>query len=165
MSPVAAVYLHLGPRSLLVGRYFCCSLVCWQLIQRRNVGLFRYWTISNIPLFLLAAPTVWLLIYSAFSTYREIGNTNQTSRSRLRRAIIFRLAIPQVALAMLAVTNYHIQVITRLSSGYIVWYIWLAELLCRGTPGNQSWARIVVTWMVMYGIIQAALFASFLPPA
>ena len=63
----------------------------------------------------------------------------------------------------LAVTNYHIQIITRISSGYPLWYWWLANLLSddktAGTGKNS------VTFMVMYACIQGALFASFLPPA
>ena len=36
------------------------------LIQHRNVGLFRYWTLSNVPLFVLAIPMFTLLTISGW---------------------------------------------------------------------------------------------------
>lgn len=75
--------------------------------------------------------------------------------------MISQLAIPQMVLTGLAITNYHVQVITRLSSGYPWLYIWLAKQICRGWRQAEPSVR----FFVMYGLIQAALFASFLPPA
>jgi phosphatidylinositol glycan class V len=69
----------------------------------------------------------------------------------------------QVMLAILAITSYHVQIITRIASGYPIWYWWLARRFFSpkfSTSGNQ-----VVIFMVMYASIQAVLFASFLPPA
>ncbi|KPI37825.1 GPI mannosyltransferase 2 [Cyphellophora attinorum] len=116
-----------------------------------NVGLFRYWTISNIPLFLLAAPTLALLIGSGID-----GAV---------RAVYFRkspdayyLAIPQLILAVLALTTYHVQIITRIASGYPWWYIWLAAERPRSV-------KTAVRWMALYALIQGGLYASFLPPA
>lgn len=86
------------------------------------------------------------------------------------RDVVRRLLVPQFFLAFLALTSYHVQIITRLSSGYPVWYWWLACLSLddakRQTFG-RSWncAKIIIGWMVGYALIQAGLFASFLPPA
>ena len=30
------------------------------------MGFLRYWTLSNVPLFLIAAPMLWLLVQSSF---------------------------------------------------------------------------------------------------
>ena len=80
-----------------------------------------------------------------------------------------RLAAPQGLLAVLALTSYHVQIITRLSSGYVLWYIWLARRILAGSKENEKqdiWTnKIIVRWMVIYGLVQAGLFASFLPPA
>ncbi|EPS44809.1 hypothetical protein H072_1146 [Dactylellina haptotyla CBS 200.50] len=43
--------------------------------------------------------------------------------------LLFRLTIPQLILAILAITNYHVQIITRLSSGLPMWYIVMATAL------------------------------------
>ena len=73
-------------------------------------------------------------------------------------------------LAFLALTVYHVQIITRLSSGYVIWYWWLASKLVKrsrsqGPGGNWNAPKAMVYWMVSYTLIQASLFASFLPPA
>ena len=81
------------------------------------------------------------------------------------------LAIPQSVLALLALTTYHVQIITRLSSSYPVWYWWLAHVVIEErkqvlAPRNPVKVGIVIMrWMVIYVIVQGGLFASFLPPA
>ena len=89
---------------------------------------------------------------------------------RINQAIALRLAIPQIILATLALTIYHVQIITRLSSGYPVWYWWLASLILENRDTSlmgKKWstACIISKWMVIYAIVQGGLFASFLPPA
>ena len=89
---------------------------------------------------------------------------------RIDQAIARRFAAPQITLAGLALTNYHVQIITRLSSGYPVWYWWLASLILedqKTTVIRRNWsiALVISRWMVIYAIVQGGLFASFLPPA
>ena len=89
---------------------------------------------------------------------------------RINQAIARRFATPQIVLAALALTNYHVQIITRLSSGYPVWYWWLASLTLEdgetSLMGKKGSAACVISrWMVIYAIVQGGLFASFLPPA
>jgi GPI mannosyltransferase 2 len=73
------------------------------------------------------------------------------------------MAFAQVILASLAITNYHIQIITRLSSGYPLWYWWLADMLSHSKTAR--FGKNAIIFMVMYATIQGVLFASFLPPA
>lgn len=73
------------------------------------------------------------------------------------------MAVSQVILTTLAITTYHIQIITRIASGYPLWYWWLAGQL--GHSATVKFGGGVVVFMVMYASIQGALFASFLPPA
>lgn len=73
------------------------------------------------------------------------------------------MALAQVILTGLAITTYHIQIITRISSGYPLWYWWVANLLCNDKTSGTG--RNIVLFMVMYASIQGALFTSFLPPA
>ena len=149
----------------------------------RQVGLFKYWTLSNIPLFFLAAPMLCIMSLSAleawkfsdiviFQTTRKKREKQQDFNAKIEidPIIIQRLAIPQGILAVLALTNYHVQIISRLSSGYPIWYWWLAskiiansELDWRGRKWNIG--RVIVRWMILYALIQGGLFASFLPPA
>lgn len=156
-------------------------------IQARywNVGFLRYWTPANIPLFLLAAPTLFFLFSTTLTIIRlslKSGiNEQEGTPSHIvgMATSLLPLALVQAVLALLAVTNYHIQIITRLASGYPVWYIFIGLAIQSGSGNDQDMtngnikrllslpvsSRTVVGWMVFYGVIQAALFASFLPPA
>lgn len=157
----------------------------------RNTGFLKYWTFSNLPLFILAAPMLCILTSSGIWLYHQNvtisgrylarrklkageGPEGLTSNSeaslRTTKDPIWRLAVPQLVLAVMAFMIYHVQIITRLSSGYPVWYWWVASLIEK----NTVWPAYSITWepgkwivryMVIYAIIQAGLFASFLPPA
>lgn len=137
----------------------------------------------NIPLFVLAAPMLCIMSLSVLEAWKldDIGFIQTAGKRReklqdfrakaeLNQGIVQRLAIPQGILTVLALTNYHVQIISRLSSGYPVWYWWLtskmidnSELKWRGTRWN--FGRVIVRWMILYALIQGGLFASFLPPA
>jgi len=85
-------------------------------------------------------------------------------------ACLRRLAIPQVLLAALAITNFHVQIITRIASGYPVPYLWLAAIILQWQSPETSGksymiGQISVRWMVIYALVQAVLFGNFLPPA
>lgn len=151
----------------------------------RDVGPFKYWTLSNLPLFLLAAPMLTIMMVSsvwALGSIRQTHNTpvhrsGTTTESMAVEQKPYRLlrsfAVSQFLLAVLASTSYHVQIITRLSSAYPVWYWWLAsEIVKRGRdPASgigvkrRRWSVGLIRWMILYAVIQGGLFASFLPPA
>jgi GPI mannosyltransferase 2 len=82
--------------------------------------------------------------------------------------MLFRLAVPQGLLAVMALTSYHVQIINRISSGYPVWYWWLVSTAMASFQDSQKSRRglsVAVQAMVAYALIQAVLFGSFLPPA
>lgn len=118
-----------------------------------NNGFLRYWTVSNIPLFLLAAPCIRILSRSGTDAVLEQMSQNDNG-------LMLRLALPQLALTVLGFFTMHVQIITRLASGYPLWYIWLAQQMRLGESASY-W----VHFMVIYGMVQGGLFASFLPPA
>jgi GPI mannosyltransferase 2 len=102
---------------------------------------------------------LWLTIQSAVDViYKpEMVFTGHKPRSKL----LVALALPQLVLGILALTSYHVQIITRLASGYPIWYMWLAKRLQTDSKVT-TWT---IRWMILYGLIQAGLYASFLPPA
>ena len=97
------------------------------------------------------------------------NNRNAEANPRYRALRAF--AIIQLMIASAVLTSYHAQIINRLSSGYPLWYMWLSSVIVSaGESGTQASkirmvAKTIVRWMVMYSVIQGALFASFLPPA
>ena len=120
-------------------------------------------------MFVLAAPMTLVLIKTGVDALREgpssAGETKAESRPHGERLTLFirSMAVTQVILAILAVTNYHVQIITRLSSAYPVWYWWVARSLA--SQQRAKGASAIVVFIVMYASIQGALFAFFLPPA
>ncbi|RAL17107.1 DUF409 domain protein [Aspergillus homomorphus CBS 101889] len=138
-------------------------------------GFLRYWTLSNIPLFGLAAPMLAILMASGSQAlrgdFRKVaGEMRDSPQARLTDRLLRSLAVPQVVLAVLTFFNHHVQVITRMSSGYPVWYLWLACLLLQARSskedgGRNRKANLTVNYMVVYALVQGVLFASFLPPA
>jgi phosphatidylinositol glycan class V len=136
------------------------------LIPHRNVGFLRYWTPPNIPLFILAAPLLYILVTSGIENLAPLTVLKQQDRlikTADKSLLIQSMALSQLVLAVLAISTYHIQIITRISSGYPLWYFWLAQKL--ESPATSKTAGSIVIFMVMYAAIQGALFASFLPPA
>ncbi|KAL1839451.1 hypothetical protein VTJ49DRAFT_1489 [Mycothermus thermophilus] len=154
-----------------------------------NTGFLRYWTISNLPLFLLAAPMLTVLGVSGMAQLRgelvplssttaapksapseeksaKISSQRSPTSSSSIQSLLTAAAAAQVLLAVLAFTSYHVQIITRLSSGYPLWYWWLAgKLVQKSTHKDAILANRVVTFAVAYAAVQGGLFASFLPPA
>lgn len=78
-----------------------------------------------------------------------------------KSSLSIRLAAPQIVMAILAITTYHVQIVNRLCSGYPWHYIWLAEKIC----SKDRIGKYAVGFFVVYGLVQGGLFASFLPPA
>ncbi|GFF69547.1 conserved hypothetical protein [Aspergillus udagawae] len=137
-----------------------------------NNGFLRYWTVSNIPLFALASPMLAIMTYSALWTLNvESGRLAGAGR------VLRSLAAPQLILAILTFAKHHVQIITRMASGYPVWYFWIADLLIKeyssvrldkkeaGSQKQRSYASLAITYMISYAAVQGVLFASFLPPA
>ncbi|KAF2274743.1 GPI mannosyltransferas-like protein 2 [Westerdykella ornata] len=156
------------------------SIYTWVQDYYWNVGFLRYWTVSNIPLFLIAAPMLWLLSCTAITVLQGplvtlMSRTNKEPPIQLAdgagRICDFRhLAIPQLALVVAAATSFHVQIINRLSSGYPIWYIvvahWIAHQATSPAGRQHSlYSQFALRGAVMYAIIQGMLFASFLPPA
>lgn len=125
----------------------------------------RYWTWNQIPLFLLATPMLVIMIKSGLDVLRTSHRTATipVPNRRTMGPFVGALAASQVLVAVLAITTYHVQIITRISSGYPVWYWWVAA--CLMDKKRERAGSAIVVFMVMYAGIQGGLFASFLPPA
>ncbi|PWY94765.1 GPI mannosyltransferase 2 [Aspergillus sclerotioniger CBS 115572] len=145
-------------------------------------GFLRYWNLSNLPLFALASPVLAILVYSSVWALNvesglKIPSTTPQDfpTGQLTGRLLRSLAIPQIILAVVLFFCNHVQIIIRLSSGYPVWYIWVATLILDCYPAYPSarkkhlegrgCGQAIVQYMVIYAAVQGVLFASFLPPA
>ncbi|KAL7788186.1 hypothetical protein V8C37DRAFT_411754 [Trichoderma ceciliae] len=103
-------------------RPWCSRLVpsIYTFVQAHywNNGFLRYWSLNQLPLFLLASPMLALLIKSGLD-------------------VSFNLAI----------TNFHVQIITRMSSGYPIWHWWVANSLSNGK--SRKTGSLIVVFMII----------------
>lgn len=117
-----------------------------------------------------------LLLYTGLGflmpgLFVEVQSTKSTIQAdRFPTTCLQRIAIPQILLAILAITSFHVQVITRVASGYPLVYLWLASLLLepsklRGSLQRFGIVKATTSYMIIYALVQAGLYASFLPPA
>ncbi|KAI4124990.1 MAG: hypothetical protein LQ347_005520 [Umbilicaria vellea] len=115
----------------------------------------------------MATSAIWGMTRRSGSTREKTGDgkTAEGARQQERaRRVVLRLAIPQLVLAVMTLTTYHVQIITRLSSGYPVWYWWLASMMSQNREMvvfGKKWqlARVITRWMVVYAIVQGGLFS------
>ncbi|KAF1834334.1 GPI mannosyltransferase 2 [Decorospora gaudefroyi] len=159
------------------------SIYSWVQSHYWDVGLFRYWTLSNLPLFLLAAPVLGLLFTSSVTVLRScvqrplcghpVPQTSGTSTPRNATSAVCKLpelALPQLLLAVAATTTFHVQIVNRVASGYPIWYLIVATWLVNTkdtslTARHSQRAQCLIRGFIMYALVQGMLFANFLPPA
>ncbi|GIZ44919.1 hypothetical protein CKM354_000810300 [Cercospora kikuchii] len=155
-----------------------------------GVGFLKYWTLSNAPLFALTVPMLVVLVCTGYAALSKTGIDSlvepprsakedraqgQSNGDGLFRFIMSRLALPQLVLALLALTSFHVQIINRISSGYPVWYVVLAIIIqddketmkvdSSAVRFIRGHAQSLVRLSVMYAMVQGGLYASFMPPA
>ncbi|CAG9936678.1 unnamed protein product [Clonostachys rosea f. rosea IK726] len=159
--------IYCSPENGFDPRPWCSNTIpsIYSFVQEHywNVGFLRYWTPNQIPLFLLAAPVLYLLIASGLKLVRDPSLVVSPGENPQFRVFVQVLAASQAFVAVLAITSYHVQIINRISSGYIPWYWWIARCLMDKQTQKFGWG--VTVFMVMYAGIQGILYASFLPPA
>ncbi|KAK9450182.1 uncharacterized protein V1518DRAFT_195942 [Limtongia smithiae] len=140
-----------------------------------NNGFLKYWRTWQIPNFLFAFPT-WFLFWRSFLRYRNVP--------RFRPYVII-----QMLMFVMSLLFWHVQIITRVGTCMPLVYWHVAQRIYADEPLDDAsenirypltikgiirrgkadfkkhegaWAvRYMLTWI----LVQAVLFASFLPPA
>lgn len=143
-----------------------------------NVGFLRYWTISNIPNFILAFPPL-LLIFAFCGFYLSnslaiaphiilqirSNNKDVSPPPQLDSPFLSPSLLPHVlhalALALILTFNAHVQISLRLLPSLPLTY-WAAARLMVDFP---KWEKAWVAWSVLWGAVSCVLWAVFLPPA
>lgn len=120
-----------------------------------NVGFLRYWTLSQLPNFILAAPVIMLL------SYFSLRHITQHLLSKWKPTSITPHAIHALILTATLVFASHTQIILRLAASMPFTY-WSAAWLLVERPG---WGKWWVGWSVIWGSVSLVLWATFLPPA
>ncbi|KAG2072328.1 glycosyltransferase family 76 protein [Suillus decipiens] len=143
-----------------------------------NVGFLRYWTVSNIPNFILALPALlhmftfcWFYLSNLPATIHYIApqicsKTNEApSPPQPDSPFLSPALLPHVlhalALTLILTFNAHVQISLRLLPSLPLTY-WAAARLILDLP---KWGKAWVTWSVLWGALSCVLWAVFLPPA
>lgn len=180
MRQESAEHLFFCTKPLLVSSVHELST---RITPVRDVGLFRYWTLSNLPLFLMAAPILWLMLESSVTILRSYnhgpshgfhvpqpGGTISPGQSIAWVHIFPELALPQLVLAIAAFTSFHVQIINRIASAYPTWYVMIAGWLVNKRTDSSTATSVpreqwVVRGLIIYALVQGTLYSNFLPPA
>ncbi|KAH9895752.1 glycosyltransferase family 76 protein [Cubamyces lactineus] len=143
-----------------------------------NVGLLRYWTLQQIPNFLLGAPPLLLLLtfathyirlalgprLVAFAYGRATARRSpddHTSRSPFLSPTIAPHVIHALVLCFILIFASHTQIVLRFAAAMPLTY-WAAAWLVVERP---KWARWWIGWSVLWGATSCVLWGVFLPPA
>lgn len=150
-----------------------------------NVGLFRYWTIAQVPNFVLAFPVLALLVSCALRDLSRAHILISSVQSRDRNCIATPLAIVPhaihaILLASILMFAAHTQIALRLAAALPYTY-WSAASLFVDTfsifssqypfeskeVGKRKGvaATCWVWWSALWGAISLITWATFLPPA
>ncbi|KAJ7495994.1 glycosyltransferase family 76 protein [Mycena galericulata] len=126
-----------------------------------NVGFLRYWTLQQLPNFIIAAPP--LLAISAFSIHhlRHWLTSPATAGRAFLSASIAPHAIHALIMCGMLLFASHTQIVLRFAAAMPLTY-WAAAWLLLEHP---SWGRAWVTWSVLWGTLSVLLWGAFLPPA
>lgn len=139
-----------------------------------NVGFLNYWTVNNIPNFLLGFPQFIILIASI----RYYIHQNIKAR---RRFTLQPLIVVTLLLVLLILFIAHVQIINRVST-FIPLHLWyMSEVIVshhlqlstsKEKDTNETrdscdlfLVRLYIGWLFFWIPVQTVLFGMFLPPA
>lgn len=145
-----------------------------------NVGFLRYWQLSQLPNFALAAPVLLAIAYTVFAYYRtstprEIGfSLNPLASPLASKKEAERLglssaakAVPYVVhglvLGLVLLFASHVQIALRLATPGGMPMVWWGA--AHAVVQSKRWRKVVVGYLaVQYGV-GIVLYAGFYPPA
>lgn len=143
-----------------------------------NVGFLKYWTLSNIPNFVIAMPQSIILLKSI---HHFIANPHNLPNGC--HTIIPLVAITVIFLFIILFLA-HVQIINRVSS-FIPLHLWYISeslisakttnqlshykkplsLTTKGINSKMAWIKLYLGCLFFWVFIQTILFGLFLPPA
>ncbi|KAL0580343.1 ER membrane glycoprotein subunit of the GPI transamidase complex-like protein [Marasmius crinis-equi] len=124
-----------------------------------NVGFLRYWTIPQLPNFVIAAPP--LLSIMSFAFYNLKKQLDRNTDSPFTRSSIVPHAIHALVFCFMLLFAAHVQIILRMAAAMPITY-WAAAWLMVEYPKVGRWW---IGWSVVWGVLSIALWGTFLPPA
>lgn len=129
---------------------FTRSLVTYAQSHYWNNGFLNYFTLGNLPLFIIALPQLYIIFISIWNLRKW-----DSIKSILLVSTIY---------LFLQFTSMHVQIVNRVSTFIPIHLIYVSYLL--SIPGeNSKSGKKIIRWWVVWILVQTALFSAFLPPA
>ena len=126
-----------------------------------GVGFFKYWTLQQLPNFLLAAPMFALVAVILLSWAEEqYDNLSELHTNYLFHIFNFNLAgyLHLAALTVLALVGMHVQVVTRfLVANCPFLFLYCAKLK------RPAVSRAVLCYFVVYSVVGTVVHSTFFP--
>ena len=134
-----------------------------------NNGFLNYFTLNNVPNFILAFPLIYLnsraIIKYAMSDTRAFFTLgyhhNKSVQLEFNSLRILPYCYLTIVMLLICVLFMHVQVILRFFVGQPFMYWYLATI----KDSHPALFWIYSKYFLVYGIVGAALFGAFLPPA
>ncbi|GAA5898936.1 uncharacterized protein JCM6883_003477 [Sporobolomyces salmoneus] len=150
-----------------------------------NVGPFRYWTLLQLPNFLLASPVLLLSFSASYSYYSSqprfvLARTlpflfsPSSPPPEQQRLFLSPALMPFIhlhtATTLLLLVSSHVQIVLRLCIvDPVVWWYATDLVLARAREGEgdrrRRWGERWIWYTIVWGTISIVLWALFLPPA
>ncbi|WFD36759.1 ER membrane glycoprotein subunit of the GPI transamidase complex-like protein [Malassezia cuniculi] len=170
VSPFAAfqgwAYSRLCP-----GQPWCTGTIplVYSYVQQKywDVGPFRYWTLAQVPNFILAAPVVGFGALQACIYLRTVPLRAYFFRSPVRPWPLPYMVHMAVLCAMLLVAS-HVQIALRFATPGgmpALWWTLAAAVSAGPLKVRRVPLRIVAGYLVCYSMVAGVLYAGFYPPA
>ncbi|KAJ3820467.1 glycosyltransferase family 76 protein [Lentinula raphanica] len=122
-----------------------------------NVGFLRYWTLAQLPNFLIAAPPFMVIFaYSVLTLQR--WTKGDSSKSVVA---VVPHAIHACVLCCMLLFNSHVQIVLRLAPSMPLLYWAVAWMVMDHARVAKWW----VGWSIIWGSLSILLWSTFLPPA
>lgn len=128
----------------------------------RNIGLFRYWRVEQLPNFVLAAP---ILCISLLGLRRQLATGLPTSHPG-NGDMIAAIMVYQAVMNALLIFASHTQIALRLApTDPVLWWT-LATSLATKTSRSFTWyEKMWCWWVCVWGVASIVLWAGHYPPA
>lgn len=133
----------------------------------RHVRLLGYWTISNVPLFIISAPVLAVSVYTIIQALRlrlPLQARTQTFIDVLSSDMLPHLLL-HTLMTYIFIFQANVQIALRQCLYNPVVYWGIAGLLNSDSAKERSWGHRYRLWCIIWGVISIFLWVMFLPPA
>ncbi|KAK6463223.1 GPI mannosyltransferase 2 [Scheffersomyces coipomensis] len=120
-----------------------------------NVGFLKYWTMGNIPNFIIILPTIIIQVFTILSFYKDLPQSPK----------FLNLVIISILMNIGAIFFWNAQILTRIITMLPLQYWYLSILFQNPNPHQKSMVKIIIYYNLIWNFLQTSLLAAFLPPA